>query len=114
MDNVMNTNAILPPVAQPIHVLVAYERRNGEITYVVKKAFKIEHGDLDQGKQDIDVLMYDSFNYWDGEKYEDRDIADGYDKKPLQPFWISHDEIMSFQSLTVISQEEFEVLIKHL
>lgn len=106
-----NTNA---PV-QPIFVRVTYQRRNGDNEYSVLKAFKIEHGDIEQGLKEIDEKMFDLFNYWDGEKYADRDMGDYSEiKEPLKSFWISHEEIMYYDYHIEIPEFEYEVLIKHL
>lgn len=108
------SNTTAAPV-QPIFVLVNYQRRNGDNEYTVCKAFKIEHGDLDQGLNEIDEKMFDLFNYWDGEKYADRDMGDYSDiKEPLKAFWISHEEIMYYYHHQTIPENEYEVLAKHL
>lgn len=110
----MTTSNTTAPV-QPIFVLVTYQRRNGDIETSVLKAFKIEHGNIEQGLIEIDENMYDLFNYWDGEKYADRDMGDYSDiKEPLKSFWISHEEIMYYDGHKVIPENEYEVLIKHL
>ena len=110
----MTTSNTTAPV-QPIFVRVTYQRRNGDTEYDVLKAFKIEHGDIEQGLKEIDEKMFDLFNYWDGEKYADRDMGDYSEiKEPLKSFWISHEEIMYYDGHKVIPENEYEVLIKHL
>lgn len=108
---VSNINA---PI-QPIYVLVEYERRNGDITYPVKKVFAVEHGNIEEGLKEIDSKMFDNFNYWESESYENRDMGDYADlKEPLKGFWISHDEIMSYKGSQIIQKDEFDVLFKYL
>lgn len=110
----INTSATKTPV-QPIYILVEYKRQNGEITYQVKKAFEVRHGNLDQGLKDIDAKMYDSFNYCNSESYANREMGDySDDKTPLRPFWISSDEIMTYTGCQIIPLEEYNVLVKYL